>query len=67
VTILESGVKSKNTPKKRQKGADFDAQLAKKLGIGRNLVELSLMRGRIGTSEGLRDLSLWSKISRFKK
>jgi hypothetical protein len=67
VAILERCEKSINTPKKRQNKADFDAQLAKKLGIGRNLVELSHMRGKIGTSEGLRDLSLWSKISRFKK
>jgi hypothetical protein len=25
------------------------------------------MRGRIGTSEGLRDLGHWSKVSNFKK
>jgi hypothetical protein len=37
VAILEKCEKSMNTPKKRQKGADFDALIAKKLRIGRFL------------------------------
>ena len=49
--------KSRNTPKIRQKGADVDALSARKVEIGRNLAELSFMRGIIGTSEGMRDLS----------